>query len=128
MASETPREIAIVDDDPGVRSSLSFLLEVIGHPVRAFASATEFLNADIRDVFCLILDHHMPDMTGLHLAERLRAEGRAIPIMLITGSSTPAIADHARQLGIERVSEKPVTEEDLLDFIDASLGQNTPAI
>jgi two-component system, LuxR family, response regulator FixJ len=62
----------------------------------------------------------MPEMTGLELAERLRADGSSIPILLITGSPSPTIIARAAELGIHRVIEKPPTEEDLLDFINAT--------
>ncbi len=109
--------VAIVDDDLAVRDSLRFLLEIIGHPVETFASAAEFLKADAQHLECLILDHHMPEMTGLELVERLRADGSDIPILLITGSPSPAIAARASELGI-RVLEKPLTEDGLLDFVN----------
>jgi two-component system, LuxR family, response regulator FixJ len=111
-------KVAVVDDDHGVRDSLRFLLDIIGrHPVETFASASEFLNADIRQIGCLILDHHMPHMTGLGLVERLRSDGSNVPIMLMTGSPSPVITARAAELGIEKVLEKPPTEQDLLDFI-----------
>jgi two-component system, LuxR family, response regulator FixJ len=119
MAVLEQRKVAVVDDDASVRDSLRFLLEVIGHPVETFDSAAEFLKADLRLIVCLILDHHMPEMTGLELAERMRADGSGIPILLITGSPSPAIAARAAEFGI-RVLEKPPTEEDLLDFIDGA--------
>ena len=119
MAKAGQGRVAIVDDDQAVRDSLRFLLEIIGHPVETFASAAEFLNADKQRLVCLILDHHMPGVTGLELAERLRADGFGIPIVLITGSPSPAIAARAAELGI-RVLAKPVTDEDLMDFISAA--------
>jgi FixJ family two-component response regulator len=112
--------VAIVDDDAAVRDSLRFLLEVIGHPAKTFASAAEFLKAEMQRLTCLILDHHMPGMTGLELAERLRNDGAGIPILLITGSPSPAIVARAAELGIVRVLEKPATEDDLLDFVTAT--------
>lgn len=123
MADQDRRDVAIVDDDPDVRDSLSFLLQVLGHPVQAFASAAEFLKADMRRIACLILDHHMPGMTGLHLAERLRNDGSLIPILLITGSVSPSITAQAARLGIHRVMEKPPAENDLISFIESSVRQ-----
>ena len=111
--------MAVVDDDLAVRDSLRFLLEVIGYPVEIFASAAEFLRANVQHFACLILDHHMPNMTGLELARRLRADGAVIPILLITGSPAPTIAASAAELGIE-VLDKPPGEEALIDFIDAT--------
>ena len=91
MTEAERRTVAVVDDDHAVRESLRFLLEVIGYTVEIFASAAEFLQANVQHFACLILDHHMPNMTGLELAQRLRADGAVIPILLITGSS---LADH----------------------------------
>ena len=119
-ADVNPPTVAIVDDDAAVRDSLRFLLEIIGYSVETFASAAEFLKTDKQHLACLFLDYQMPEMSGIELAERLRADGSDIPILLITGSSSPAIVARAAELGITRVLEKPPTEEDLLDFINAT--------
>jgi two-component system response regulator FixJ len=70
---------------------LQFSLEVIGRPVGTFASAAEFLKADMQRLACLILGHHVPEMTGLELAERMLAGGAGIPILLVTGSPSPPL-------------------------------------
>jgi len=114
-----PTVVAVVDDDPAVLDSLKFLLEVAGHSVAIYDSAAAFLAERATTPSCLILDHHMPQMTGLELAARLRAAGAAIPILLITGSSSPAIVSRAVELGIEKVLEKPPGEDDLLSFANA---------
>ena len=119
MTEAEPRVVAIVDDDHAVRESLQFLLEVAGHSVKAFASAAEFLKAEMHYLRCLILDHHMPHMTGLDLAERLREAGVNIPILLVIGSPSPAIVARAAGFGIEKVLEKPLADKDLFDFINA---------
>jgi two-component system, LuxR family, response regulator FixJ len=121
VSDAKPRKVAVVDDDDAVRDSLRFLLEVAGHTVATFASAAEFLKSEMHDLACLILDHHMPHMTGLDLTERLRDAGIGIPILLITGSPSPAIVARAASLGITQVSEKPPNEQDLFDFIDAAM-------
>jgi two-component system, LuxR family, response regulator FixJ len=118
MTEIEQRRVAIVDDDLAVRDSLQFLLVIVGCPVETFASAAEYLKVEQQHPACLILDQHMPEMTGLELAERLRADGSGSPILLITGSPSPAIVTRAAELGI-RVLEKPVTESDLLDFVNA---------
>jgi two-component system response regulator FixJ len=115
MPETTQQSIAIVDDDRAVRDSLRFLLEVIGHSVETFDSAADFLSADMQNLTCLILDHHMPNMTGLELAEILRVDGATIRILLITGVTSAAIFARAGELGI-KVLEKPLGDEELLDF------------
>ena len=120
MTEAERRTVAIVDDDYAIRDSLHFLLEVMRRPVETFGSAAEFLKADRQHLACVISDHHMPYMSGLELAERLRANGQGIPILLITGSPTPSIMTRAAEVGIDRVLEKPPSDEDLLDFISAT--------
>ncbi len=119
MTEAERRTVAVVDDDLAVRDSLRLLLEVVGYTVEIFASAAEFLRANVRHFACLILDHHMPNMTGLELARRLRADGAVIPILLITGSPSPTIAASAAELGIE-VLDSPPGEEALIHFINAA--------
>ena len=95
-------------------------MEIIGYLVETFASAAEFLKTDIQRLGWVFLDYQMPEMSGMELAERLRADGSSIPILLITGSPSPAIVARAAELGVTRVLEKPPTEEDLLKFINAT--------
>lgn len=113
-------KVAIIDDDAAVRESMCFLLELIGYPVVAYGSAFDFLaQVDTSGVAGLILDHHMPIMTGLELAAELRSQGRKFPILLITGSPSPAIVEQAARLGIHKVLEKPPREEELVSFINS---------
>jgi two-component system response regulator FixJ len=120
MTEAERRTVAVVDDDYAVRDSLHFLLEVMKQPAEAFGSAAEFLKADRQHLACVISDHHMPYMSGLELAERLRANGEGIPILLFTGSPTPSIVARAAKIGIDRLLEKPPSAEDLLDFISTT--------
>jgi len=119
MTDHPPGVVAIVDDDHAVLDSLKFLLEVIGRQVATYASARAFLDDRASRPACLILDQHMPAMTGLELTQKLRDDGDGIPILLITGSPSPAIVARASQLGVVNVLEKPPEEADLLSFVDA---------
>ena len=119
MAESRTGAVAVVDDDPAVLDSLRFLLEVSGYSVVIYASAAEFLGSRATKPACLILDQNMPRMTGLELAARLRGEGTTLPVLLITSSPSPAIAERAAQLGVEKVLEKPLNEHDLLSFVDS---------
>jgi CheY-like chemotaxis protein len=107
--SEAERQpVAVVDDDDAVRDSLRFFVETVGHPVVTFASGREFLAHDGSGLACLILDHHMPEMTGLQLAEQLRAGGSRLPILLVTGMPSPSIVARAAELEVERVPRRTV--------------------
>lgn len=117
----TPSEVAIVDDDDAVRDSLRFLLEVAGHAVASFASGADFFRAAPRAFACLIVDQHMPQMTGLDLVAKLRSEGGTIPVLLITGSPSAAIFAQAEALGVTQVLEKPASDEAMLEFVSSSI-------
>jgi two-component system response regulator FixJ len=119
MADNRSGPVAVVDDDPAVLDSLKFLLEVAGYKVTVYPSAAAFLGNGATRPACLILDHHMPQMTGLELVSRLRSQNARTPVLLITSLLSSAIADRAAQLGIEMVLEKPLKEDDLLSFVDA---------
>ena len=83
--------ISIVDDDAAVRDSLRFLLECEGYETREFASAREFLPADrAADGDCLILDVHMPGMSGIELLETMRRQGDTRPSSSSAASLMPS--------------------------------------
>lgn len=118
MAASEGYAAAVIDDDLAVLDSLRFLLEVTGHRVATYPSAAAYLADDVQQAACLIIDQHMPQMTGLELLARLRAEGVDTRVMLITGSSTPAIRARAAELGVMKVLEKPPDGDELLAFVD----------
>jgi FixJ family two-component response regulator len=111
--------VAIVDDDPAVLDSLKFLLEVVGYNVATYDSARAFLDNGAVAPACMILDHHMPLMTGLELVQTIRDKADAVPVLLITGSPSPMIVSRAARLGVAKVLEKPPSEEELLEFVSA---------
>src|SRR5258708_3302130 len=77
--------VMIVDDDDTIRKAVRRLMKSFGFAVETFASAEEFLGSDrLAKTSCLILDVHMPGMSGLQLQERLVAGDCAIPIVFIT--------------------------------------------
>jgi two-component system response regulator FixJ len=109
--------VAVVDDDLAVLDSLKFLLELSGRKVATYSSAAAFLEDSESSPSCMILDHHMPNMTGLELVAQLRARDVRIPVLLITGSPSLAVAVRAAELDV-KVLEKPPDERDLLEFVD----------
>ncbi len=116
MINDPPLEVAVVDDDAAVLASFRFMLELAGFPVSTYASARAYLDRSGRALRCIILDHHMPTMTGLKLIARLRADGILIPVMLITSAPSPAIVARAAEANV-RVLEKPPTEKELIWFV-----------
>jgi len=58
--------VSIVDDDESVRDALKGFIQSIGFRAEIFASAEDFLVSDMLDTTtCMIVDVHMPVMTGI---------------------------------------------------------------
>jgi RNA polymerase sigma factor (sigma-70 family) len=114
--------VYIVDDDAEVRNSLGFLVESVGHVVKAFASAQEFLEALEPDPFgCLILDVRLPGMSGLQLLEELRRRGYELPTIMLTGHPDVKIAVRALKVGAFDFLEKPLGDQPLLDLVNQAI-------
>jgi CheY-like chemotaxis protein len=72
--------IAVIDDDDGVRMSLSSLVRSLGYEVRTYGSAVAFLeDAGSGAVDCIITDLQMPQMSGEQLQAQLVSSGRTLP-------------------------------------------------
>jgi two-component system response regulator FixJ len=72
MAQNQNSVVVVIDDDHAVRESLKFPLETLGHKVATFASAAACLADRAFRPACLIVDHHMPQMTGSVLVKPFR--------------------------------------------------------
>ena len=110
--------IDIIDDDDAVRDSTHALLESYGYQVREHASAEEFLSEELDSVQFLVVDQHMPGMTGIALLEHLRANGDNTPAIMITGRSDSTIEPRAAAIGV-RMLQKPLNYDALVEWIEA---------
>src|SRR5690349_561843 len=100
--------IAVIDDDPAVRNSLKFSLEIEGFRVRLYATAEELLSdADVNDLSCVVVDQVMPTMSGLDLVGRLRRQSVSVPAVLITSRPSAMLRARAEHAGVPIV-EKPL--------------------
>ena len=85
--------VFIVDDDPGMRTALAFLLTAKGFPVQACESAEAFLaECPAEATGCCLLDVRMPGMDGLTLQARLAEQGVRMPIVFLTGHANVQMA------------------------------------
>lgn len=108
--------IDIIDDDDAVRNSMHALLESYGYAVREHNSAEAFLALTETAADCLLVDQHMPGMTGLELLKQLRERGDQTPAFLITGCADASMETSAAALDV-RVLHKPVDEDQLMPLI-----------
>jgi FixJ family two-component response regulator len=120
----TEQTIFVVDDDAAVGRALSSAGKLLGNPVRAFASAADFLAAYTREPGCLVLDIRMPGMTGLELQRKLADDGVPIPVVMISGHADVRIAVEAMTLGAVTLLEKPFRLEELLSHVRRALAKD----
>lgn len=103
--------VLLVEDDPLVMTGTAAMLEDLGHKVVEAPSAEAALKIlrDDPSIDLVVTDHAMPGMTGLELAERIRAEWPTMPILLASGH---AELPQRTGLGIPRLV-KPFRQDDL---------------
>lgn len=114
--------VHVIDDDAGVRDSLAFLLATAGLAVRTHESAVAFLKAlpEAEDG-CVVTDVRMPEIDGIELQSRLRAQGSTLPVVVMTGHGDIALAVAAMKAGAMDFIEKPFDDEALLAAVRVAL-------
>ena len=114
--------IAVVDDDASFLRSVGRLLASSGYAVKLFGSAAEFLvSLPGSAPLCLVLDVHMPQMTGLELHDRLAAQGSCVPVIFVTAYDSPETPEHARRPGCIGLLLKPFDKRALLSAVGDAL-------
>ena len=117
--------IHLIDDDDGVRHSLTFALTTAGLAVRAYESALVFLDSvGSLQPGCIVSDMRMPGMDGLQLRRRLRELRVPLPMIIMTGHADIRMAVEAMKAGIVDFIEKPFEEAALLTAIRDALAQS----
>jgi two-component system, LuxR family, response regulator FixJ len=117
--------VAIVDDDPQVRSALQLLLSTACIQAEAFDSAEELLSSQEREsIGCLLLDVRLPGMTGIELLKVMNERSATgPPIIIITGHGDVAMAVTAMRAGAFHFVEKPFDPEALLAICKEALSR-----
>lgn len=114
--------VHVVDDDAALRDSLAFLLEEVGFEARIYDGPRALLAAlPALEPGCILTDVRMPEMTGLELVRKLRAEGVTHPVIVMTGHADVPLAIEAMRLGVSDFIEKPFDDDLLVGSIEAAL-------
>jgi|SRR5208283_1766027 len=121
------RLLAIVDDDADVRVALTRLVISAGFAVETFASGADFLRSiEDHEPDCVLLDLHMPEMTGFDVQGALASRHAAVPVVVITGHDTQESRARAVLLGAKGYLCKPVDDGALLAAISTAIGGVMP--
>ena len=120
--------IAVIDDDASVRRAVQRLLQSAGYTVATFATARAFLEADYgARTACVVLDVHLPGMSGFQLQDYLAAAGVPLPIVFITAYDDVAARDRVQRAGAVGYLRKPFEQSTLLEAIRRALGPDASA-
>lgn len=120
----TPPVIAIVDDDGSVRRALSRLVLSMSYRPVDFSSGEAFLES-LRDdaPHCVILDLHMPGLSGLDVLDRLRLAEAKIPAIVITANTQPELRADCLAAGAAAFLQKPLNIDLLFATLRAATGR-----
>jgi DNA-binding response OmpR family regulator len=124
--------ILIAEDEPSVRDFITRALKSVGHEVEAVVDGSDALAALTRarargephDL--LLTDILMPVMDGISLALSAARDAPGLPIVLMTGYSDQRERAYGLEAIIQDILLKPFTLAELLERIDAVLGNTAP--
>lgn len=114
--------VFVVDDDVSVRNGLSRLIRSAGWAVEPIASAQEFLECvPATKIGCVLLDVHMPIMTGPELYDYMKGAGICFPVVFLTGKGDINTGVNVMKKGAVDYLLKPVDDEVLLTAIKQAI-------
>ena len=114
--------IAVVDDEEPVRKALKRLLRAAGLEAEGYASGKDFLAAERRPD-CVVLDLHMPVMSGQALLRQIRKMSARLPVVVITAHDTAETRDECIAAGAAAYLRKPLDDRLLLNAISLALAK-----
>jgi signal transduction histidine kinase len=116
-----PPAVQIVDDDPGMQSTVIEILALAGITAESFGSGAAVLaNRSTDQPYLVIVDQRLPDTTGIALSTRLKSEDPDLTVILLTGYASADNAIAAVGL-VEDYLTKPVLPDDLIRRVNAGI-------
>jgi FixJ family two-component response regulator len=120
--SASKQSIAIVEDDASLNRALERLLQASGFATQAFLSAEDFLaNSHPESHVCIILDIHLPGISGVELFDRLCERGGCPPVIFITAGDGQALRQNASRVSQTICLRKPLVADELLGAVHEQL-------
>jgi FixJ family two-component response regulator len=116
--------IYLIDHDEHSLSSLLSLLEPLNATIQCFTSAESFLLHSFQDkTSCLLLEAHLPGLSGVELMEHLNKLGHDIPTIVLSSMSDIPTAVRAMRARAIDFLEKPYVEHKVLKQVEKILEQ-----
>ena len=118
------KEILVIDDNPDIRLLVSSILKDQNFEVRTAANydqAVFEINKKLPDLAIIDIKLDRTDKDGIDLLKLITKKNKQIPIIMISGHATVAIAVEATRLGAYEFIEKPFSKEKILNYVKRAL-------
>ena len=116
--------IAVVDDEEAVCRALERLLRSVGFDVETFSSGAAFLESRGRwRADCVVLDVHLPGLSGCEIQAQLAEASQEVPVVMITGRDSEETREQAMSAGAAAYLRKPVDDQTLLSTLAAAMAR-----
>lgn len=112
------RTVFVVDDDAAMLRAVKRVLRESGFSAVLFNSARELrLYNNFEQAFCIVIDIHLGDESGIALHEELRAAGITLPVIYMTGKETTTSRTAALSSDCVAYLTKPFSAKSLIEPI-----------
>ncbi len=121
------KRVLLVEDEPNIVTSLTFLLKRAGLEVSVETNGGQVLDAVFRDTpDLLILDVMLPELSGYEVLRKLRADRRAegLPVLMLTAKGQSADRETALEAGANMFITKPFANSELIAAVNDLLKRN----
>jgi len=116
--------VLVVEDDEATRDLMTRILVAEGYLTLTAESshdALSILHAPLEPIDVVILDVHLPDVSGIELCARIKELRPNLPVVVCTGEAEIEEAARLLELGVHRYFRKPIAVEELLATVEAAL-------
>lgn len=128
LPGPTGRRILVVDDEPSMRDLVTTALEFVGHEVTEAVDGLDALaHVPTDNPHLIVLDVNMPNVDGIEVCRRLRADGDHTPVILLTARDEPRDVVEGLSAGADDHLGKPFNLQVLIARIDAVLRRSDAA-
>jgi DNA-binding response OmpR family regulator len=124
LAKSHQPTVLLVEDDEPTRDAMMAILVREGYLVLTAESgrdALSLLKAPLSPIDVVLLDVHLPDISGIDLCARIRALQPGLPIVVCSGEAEPGEVAKLLELGVHRYFQKPMSLDELLATVEAAL-------
>jgi FixJ family two-component response regulator len=127
MNSRADSFVFIIHGESDVRQNLSNLVKTVGLQTETFVTGEEFLAAYEPDrPGCVVMDLHLPRMSGLEVLHGLRKKAPPIPVIILAAQPTLGDAIDAFRAGATDFFVQPVNSGTLVQCIQAAIASDLP--